>query len=95
MGIDLLTDLALLLFRVGPEWKCSPLASLGDSSVENALSKQIRAKGQSEAIVSVKQLPVLFLSCAPVNSPKPADWALWLGQGESHQFGLQASGQTL
>lgn len=44
--------------------------------MENASSKQIRAKGHSEAIVSVKQLPVLFLSCAPVNSQKPAGGAL-------------------
>jgi hypothetical protein len=51
--------------------------------VENALSKQIEAKCQSEAIVSVKQLPVLFLFCAPVNSPKPADWLCGWGR-ESH-----------
>lgn len=52
--------------------------------MENALSKQIRAKGHREAIVPVKQSPVLFLSFAPVDSPKPASWAVWMGQGESH-----------
>lgn len=85
-GTVLLADLALLLFRVRPERKCSPLASCGDSSVENASSKQIRAKGHSEAIVSVKQLPALFLSSAPVNSQSRLGFVMGTGRVSPVRF---------